>query len=73
MKKIVLMMALMGSLLLVSGCESEAEKGSYNLSQQADNFNVIRQLTVINCIEGNLVSDDRQDVGTLIRLTTSWK
>lgn len=40
-----------------------AEKVSYNLSQQADNFNVIRQLTVINCIEGGrLVSDDRQDV-----------
>ena len=55
MKKIVLMMALMGSLLLVSGCESEAEKVSYNLSQQADNFNVIRQLTVINCIEGDVL------------------
>lgn len=55
MKKIVLIMALMGSLLLVSGCESEAEKVSYNLSQQADNFNVIRQLTVINCIEGDVL------------------
>ena len=55
MKKIVLMMALMGSLLLVSGCESEAEKVSYNLSQQADTFNVIRQLTVINCIEGDVL------------------
>ncbi|WP_026394967.1 hypothetical protein [Acetobacterium malicum] len=54
MKKIVLMIALMG-LLLLTGCESEAEKVSYNLSQQADNFNVIRQLTVINCIEGDVL------------------
>ena len=29
MKKIVLMMALMGSLLLVSGCESEADHRDY--------------------------------------------
>ncbi|MBC3898476.1 hypothetical protein GH811_02435 [Acetobacterium malicum] len=54
MKKIVLMIAMMG-LLLLTGCESEAEKVSYNLSQQADNFNVIRQLTVINCIEGDVL------------------
>ena len=54
MKKIVLMIALLG-LLLLTGCESEAEKVSYNLSQQADNFNVIRQLTVINCIEGDVL------------------
>lgn len=55
MKKISLVLVLMGCLLLLTGCESEAEKVSYNLSQQADNFNVIRQLTVINCIEGDVL------------------
>lgn len=55
MKRITLVLALMGCLLMVTGCESEAEKVSYNLSQQADNFNVIRQLTVINCIEGDVL------------------
>ena len=30
-----------------SGC-TEAEQVSYNVSQEADNFNVIRRLTVIN-------------------------
>lgn len=54
MKKILVVMAMAG-LLLLTGCESEAEKVSYNLSQQADNFNVIRQLTVINCIEGDVL------------------
>ncbi|WP_303869264.1 hypothetical protein [Acetobacterium wieringae] len=54
MKKTAVFIALLG-LLMLTGCESEAEKVSYNLSQQADNFNVIRQLTVINCIEGDVL------------------
>lgn len=37
-----------------TGC-SEAERVSYNLSQQADNFNIVRQVTVINCIEGDVL------------------
>jgi len=41
-------------MLTMVGC-SEASKASYNLSQEADNFNVIRQLTVINCIEGDVL------------------
>jgi len=55
MRKISLLIALVGCLLMLTGCESEAEKVSYNLSQQADNFNVVRQLTVINCIEGDVL------------------
>lgn len=39
-------------LSLMVGC-SEAERVSYNLSQEADNFNVVRQLTVIDCITGD--------------------
>ncbi|MEL7660215.1 hypothetical protein [Acetobacterium wieringae] len=54
MKKTAIFIALFG-LLMLTGCESEAEKVSYNLSQQADNFNMIRQLTVINCIEGDVL------------------
>ena len=38
-----------------TGCETEAQRVSYNLSQQADNFNIVRQLTVINCIEGDVL------------------
>lgn len=41
---ILLMCAL---LVMFTGCR-EAEKVSYNVSQQADNFNVIRRLVVIN-------------------------
>lgn len=52
MKKILVIITV-AALLMLTGCESEAEKVSYNLSQQADNFNVVRQLTVINGIGGD--------------------
>ncbi|WP_296560831.1 lipoprotein [uncultured Acetobacterium sp.] len=54
MRKIPLFIGLV-AVLMLTGCESQAEKVSYNLSQQADNFNVVRQLTVINCIEGDVL------------------
>ena len=41
---IVLIVAMVGT---ASGC-TEVEQVSYNVSQEADNFNVIRRLTVIN-------------------------
>lgn len=49
MKKIsaVLVMVAMLMAMLV-GC-SEADKVSNNLSLEADNFNVARQITVVNC------------------------
>ena len=39
---------------LLTGC-TEAERVSYNISQEADNFNTVRQLTVINCIQGDVL------------------
>jgi len=38
-----------------AGCSRQADKVSYNLSQEADNFNVVRQLTVINCISNDVL------------------
>ncbi len=52
-KKLALVMMAAG--LVLGGCGSQAERVSYNLSKEADNFNVIRQLTVINCIEGDVL------------------
>ncbi len=37
---------------ILTGC-NEADRVSENLSREADNFNVVRQLTVINCITGD--------------------
>lgn len=39
---------------VLTGC-SEAARVNSNLTQQADNFNVVRQLTVINCIGGDVL------------------
>lgn len=39
---------VIGITLLAVGCQRESDKVSHNLSLEADNFNVIRQLTVIN-------------------------
>ena len=55
MKKILALFLSMSFMTMVlTGC-SEASRVSYNLSQEADNFNVVRQLTVINCIEGDVL------------------
>jgi hypothetical protein len=47
--------AILMVIVMISGCERQAEKVSYNLSLEADNFNVVRQLTVINCIQGDVL------------------
>jgi hypothetical protein len=54
-KLIIIISALSIMLFLLTGCDTEASRVSYNLSQEADNFNVIRQLTVINCIQGDVL------------------
>lgn len=40
----------------LAGCEErEADMVSYNLSLEADNFNDVRQITVINCLQGDVL------------------
>lgn len=51
-KRIVTVILVVIMTMVFAGC-TEAERVSYNLSQEADNFNVVRQLTVINCITGD--------------------
>lgn len=50
MKKKLIQLALAVALLvlILTGCESQATYVSYNVSKEADNFNVVRRLTVIN-------------------------
>lgn len=54
MKKKLFITAVIGATAL-SGCNTEANRVSYNLSQEADNFNDIRQITVINCLQGDVL------------------
>lgn len=53
-KKLIIATITIFALLTLTGC-SEADRVSHNLSQEADNFNVVRQLTVMNCIQGDIL------------------
>ena len=54
-KKLIVATIIVLGLFTIVGCGTEAERVSYNLSQEADNFNVVRQLTVMNCIQGDVL------------------
>lgn len=53
-KKIIGIVISIVLVMILAGC-TESSRVSYNLSQQADNFNDVRQLTVINCIQGDVL------------------
>ena len=47
MKRKILIISIILAMLL-TGCRG-SRKGSHNVSKEADNFNVIRRLTVLKC------------------------
>lgn len=49
---ILLLIAVMA--MTFTGCR-QSTRVSYNLSMEADNFNDYRQLTVINCLQGDVL------------------
>ena len=59
MKKIlatIISMTVIGVFTIgFTGCMQQSDIVSENISKQADNFNVIRQITVINCIKGDVL------------------
>lgn len=53
-KKVFLAVVFMAALL--TGCDQrQADDVSYNLSLEADNFNDVRQITVMNCIHNDVL------------------
>lgn len=55
MKKVIsVILTIVLVATILTGC-TQADRVSRNLSKEADNFNSIRQLTVINCIEGDVL------------------
>lgn len=54
MKKVIVGI-MAAAVLTLTGCGNEVDKVSYNLSKEADNFNDIRQITVINCLQGDVL------------------
>lgn len=57
MRKIIcILMAVAITMATLTGCETrQADTVSYNLSLEADNFNNVRQITVINCLQGDIL------------------
>lgn len=58
MKRKIVAILLVGVIVTsLSGCieKREADMVSYNLSLEADNFNNVRQITVINCLQGDVL------------------
>ena len=53
-KKMLSIILVLGIGAAFVGC-NQAERVSYNLSQEADNFNNVRQLTVMNCITNEIL------------------
>ena len=54
MKKKFILGILLITMVSLTGCR-ESSRASYNLSKEADSFNVVRQITVINCLQGNVM------------------
>ncbi len=57
MKKLLIVSLIVAlSIAIFSGCDQrQADDVSYNLSLQADNFNDVRQITVVNCLQGEVL------------------
>lgn len=49
-KSIFTVLLLIFTMWLLTGCGTEADQVSYNIAQEADNFNVYRRVVVINTL-----------------------
>lgn len=54
MKKLLSVVLAIMLVVGITGC-SQAERVEYNLTKEADSFNIVRQLTVMNCIKGDVL------------------
>lgn len=55
-KLVTAILAVVAMSMLLMGCDQrQADDVSYNLSLRADNFEDVRQITVINCLQGDVL------------------
>ena len=48
MKKIIIVLLVVLTVMSLAGCDDQASRVSHNVSKEADNFNVTRRVTVFN-------------------------
>lgn len=56
-KKILAGVVVLAGLVGLSACSSAADTASYNLSKEADNFSITRQIVFYNGITGQYVAE----------------
>lgn len=54
-KLVALLIALLTALLLCVGCYNEANRVRANLTKEADAFNCVRRVTVVDCITSEVL------------------
>ena len=54
MKKVIAIVIAIVMIFTLVGC-TQADMVSHNLSKEADSFNNVRQITVINCLQGDVL------------------
>lgn len=52
---IVFAILLFTTFMLVGCSQEQASRVESNLTKEANNFNIVRQLTVINCLQGDVL------------------
>ncbi|WP_429969346.1 hypothetical protein [Enterococcus sp. AZ136] len=50
----MLAVTMVVAMIIIAGCNRQANKVSYNISQDADNFNVVRRVAVINTLSSKV-------------------
>jgi len=55
MKRLWVMLLMVISIIGITSCQSDASVASYNLSQDADNFRIIRRVVFYNGITGEWI------------------
>lgn len=55
MKRLWVMLLMVISIIGITNCQSDASVASYNLSQDADNFRIIRRVVFYNGITGEWI------------------
>ena len=54
-KFVALLIALLTAFLLCTGCYNEADRVRSNLSKEADAFNCVRRVTIVDCITSEVL------------------
>lgn len=52
---VIVLLIGMPTMFLTTGCDDEVNRVQYNISREADNFNIVRRVTVIDCITGDVL------------------